>query len=248
MKILTIILVLLIGCFIYYAYPIWRAVKVSLKIQESAVPYEQHPEDANMKILVAGDSTGVGTGAGEGQFSTAGRLGRDYPKADIINISENGLRLEGLARKLEKLSSDSKYDLILMQIGANDITGLTSLKAIEERLSAVLNYATTHSSEVIVVTSGNIGLSKVFRAPLSTFISRRTLKVRNSYMEKIGMYSSVNYVDLFKDAEHDIFITDVEKYYAKDLFHPSKDGYGIWYEEIKKVLDKNNSPKDISQV
>jgi len=42
---------------------------------------------------------------------------------------------------------------------------------------------------------------------------------------------------LFKVAEEDIFLTDVDKYYASDYFHPSGDGYGIWYKDIKNKLN-----------
>ncbi len=190
-----------------------------------------------MKILVAGDSTGVGTGADDSRYGTPGRLGNDFSEADIENISENGLKIEGLVKKLESLSSENHYDLILIQIGANDIVSLTPLKKVKEDLSLLMNLATEKGERIIVLTSGNIGLSPIFRSPLSEIISKRTLSVREIFMNEIALHENVKYVDLFKNAEEDIFLTDIDKYYASDYYHPSKDGYGVWYEEIRKKLD-----------
>lgn len=236
MNFLLLIVGLSVFLFFYFVYPILRAKKISIKIQQTAVAFEQHSEYSTLKILIAGDSTGVGTGAGDSKYSVAGRMGKDFPNADITNISENGLKLEGLDRKLQSLASKTHYDLILLQIGANDVIGRTPLVTVTQLLSSVLKQSTDTSTQVIVVTAGNIGLAPVFRKPLSTLISVRTLAVRDVFVREIKKHVSVTYVDLFQEEESDIFLTDIDKYYAEDYFHPSGEGYGVWYRAIKKVL------------
>ncbi len=236
--ILTIVIILLLIFAIYFGYPIYHSLEVSKVIQQASSPYEQHPSDPKMKILVAGDSTGVGTGAKIPMDSTAGRLGQDFPQADIKNISENGLKMEGLSKKLEILGSDH-YDLILIQIGANDVTGLTGMNKVNTDLSLILDQAENHADRVIILTSGNIGNSPVFKAPLSYYISQRTLNLRKIFISEVAKRPKVNYVDLFQNANADIFLTDIHRYYAADLFHPSSDGYGLWYQAIQKVLREN---------
>lgn len=238
MKILIILTIfILLGCILYFGYPIRRAMKISARIEEDTITYQQHPVFSTMKILVMGDSTAVGTGSGNVRYSTAGRLGDDFPDADITNVSENGLKLEGLEKKMKQIPRSNKYDLILLQIGANDIVGFTSQNKIKERIASVLKIAIGHSQKVIVITGGNIGLSPVFHAPLSSYISIRTRALRSIFIKEINRHPEVQYVDLYKDFEDDIFIKDIDKYYAEDLFHPSKDGYAVWYEEIAKILD-----------
>lgn len=61
--------------------------------------------------------------------------------------------------------------------------------------------------------------------------------VREIFMREASNRSKVQYVDLFESAENDVFNTDIDKYYAPDLFHPSSAGYGVWYEDVKKYLD-----------
>jgi len=140
MKIIIYLLVILVLYSIYLFLPLYRATRKSAVLQAQTTAYEQLSSNSDMKILVLGDSTGVGTGAGNPKDSTAGRLGRDYPNADIENISQNGLRLDGAVQKLENIKNE-KFDLILIQIGANDITHFTKSKDTKERLSKLLNIA-----------------------------------------------------------------------------------------------------------
>lgn len=219
----------------YFLYPIYRAIQISLGIQEKAVAYQQFPDNPTMKILVAGDSTGVGTGASSPEESIAGRIGKDFPNASLRNISENGITTEELREKLERLDN-SMYDLIVIQIGANDVTKFTPKTKIAREIKLVLGYAETHASSVILLTAGNMGLSPVFKAPFSNYITARTLVVREIFQSEAAARPSVTYIDLFKEAEDDTFSKDIDKYYADDLFHPSSEGYGVWYQDIQSIL------------
>lgn len=235
MKLLLLGVAFIVIILTYFIYPIYRAIQISIGIQESAVPYEQSPENPTMKILVAGDSTGVGTGAESPEDSIAGRIGKDFPNASIENISENGITTEELRKKLDELA-DNNYDLIVIQIGANDVTKFTSKAKVSQEIKLVLDYAAAHASSVILLTAGNMGLSPVFKAPFSNYITSKTLMVREIFQSEAAARSSVKYVDLFKKAEDDTFSTDIDKYYADDNFHPSSEGYGVWYQDIQPLL------------
>ena len=197
--------------------------------------YEKNIENAARKVLIAGDSTGVGTGASDPKYSIAGRIGSDYPGTDIKNISENGLKIGELSKKLLEMK-DENFDLIIYQIGANDVVGFTPLETISEQLNELLQYAENNSKKTIVVTAGNIGLSKVFSWPISTLVSNRTLKVRKIFMDNISKYENIEYIDFYREKEEDPFSKNYEKYYAKDFFHPSDHGYEFWYKKIKEKI------------
>jgi lysophospholipase L1-like esterase len=226
---------LLFALILYIAYPVWSGIQASKELQADAVAYQQHPDNPRLHFLVAGDSTAVGTGAKDPLDSVAGRLGARYPEADITNVSENGLRLAGLKEKLEALP-ERRYDLILIQIGANDVVNFTALDDVTSRLRSVLDLAEKQSEMTVVLTSGNIGLSPIFKPPFSNLISWRTRQVRDIFMEEIGARDQVRYVDLYREKGNEPFNTDVPRYYAADLFHPSGEGYGLWFRDIEKVL------------
>lgn len=228
--------ILALGIYFVYVQPLRHSIQTSEAIQALTLTYEQHPLHPDRYILVAGDSTAVGTGASNPKLSIAGRLGSEYPNADITNVSKYGLRLSGLREMLRTLPRE-QYDLVVLQIGANDVTGRTSEAAMRQSLSEILIRVESLSPRVVVLTAGNIGLAPVFRFPLSTFITARTRAARILFMDELRKYPQARYVDLFKDRAHETFTTDVKRYYAPDGFHPSADGYGLWYLEVKKQID-----------
>ncbi|MBA3602092.1 MAG: hypothetical protein H0W50_00235 [Parachlamydiaceae bacterium] len=220
---------------LFLAYSIYHSIKVSKKIIAATIPYEQHPTNPEMLILVAGDSTAVGVGAIENIKSTAGRLGTQFPNADIKNVGISGAKLKDLLLVLQGQKS-KYYNLIVLQIGANDISHLTPYAEIRRKISEILSIASELSSKIILLTAGDLGRARVFQWPLSSIITSRTLNVREIFIEEASKFRNVSYVDLYLDRNDDPFEKNLTKYYAPDSFHLTGDGYGVWYFFIQKKL------------
>ncbi len=220
---------------IFLAYSIFHSINVSKKIISSTIPYEQHPPNPEMLILVAGDSTAVGVGAIENIKSIAGRLGTQFPKADISNVGIIGAKVKDLLIVLQEQKS-KYYNLIVLQIGANDISQLTPYDEIRREISEVLSLASELSSKIILLTAGDLGRARVFQWPLSSIVTARTLNVREIFIEEALKYRNVSFVDLYLDRNEDPFEKNLTKYYAPDSFHLTSDGYGVWYFYIQKKL------------
>ncbi len=234
-KIILIIFFCIALYIIFLAYPIYQSISVSEKIIATTIPYEQHPPNPEMYILVAGDSTAVGVGATENIQSIAGRLGTQFPKADISNIGISGAKLKDLLLVLQ-LRKIKNYNLIVLQIGANDITNFTPYDTVRNELSEILSISNEHSSKIILLTSGDLGRAPIFHWPLSNIITSRTLMVRDIFIEEASKYENVSYVDLYLNRNDDPIEKNLKKYYAPDSFHLTGDGYGIWYFFIQKKL------------
>jgi len=234
-KLMPILLIALAIFLLYLFVPIALAIKNTKPLMEASAPYTQAPENATMRILVMGDSTAVGTG-GRPEESIAGRLGKDYPHATIVNDSENGLKLKPFVERL-RARSEEHYDLIVFQIGANDIVMFTPTKHIEGRLREALAIARTMAPNTIVLCAGNVGLAPVFKWPLSLMYTERTRPILEKYEANIAEYPEMRYVDLFNERKDEPFNKDPKRFYAKDGFHPSGDGYGIWYEKVREAID-----------
>ena len=233
--VIAVIVLVLIAIGLYVGYPLYNAIQVSKGIQTQAMPYEQHPANPTKYILVAGDSTAVGTGALDSKKSTAGLLGALYPAADITNLGVNGFKLDGLITALES-APRAHYDLILIQIGANDVVGFTPLNKVNTELETVLGMTDKLGTKTVVITAGNIGLSPVFHFPLSQLMTWRMLEVRKIFIAGVAEHPAAQYVDLFNEKLNREFETDIPKYYAADYFHPSADGYALWFQEIKPYV------------
>lgn len=240
MNYLIYALFLVVVCILGYGYFIWHGISLSQRKSQlliaSAHPYTQTPANASSHILVAGDSTGVGVGAEAGE-SVAGRLGLMYRNASIENVSVSGLRVEGLLEILSAhISATSTYDVILLMIGANDTVGFTSKEELRTHLSEVFALTSAHGRAVYVMTSGDVGDVPIFRFPLSSLFTSRTRMVRSVFMDESKKYSSITYVDLFAPEVNEAFKKDALRFYAKDFFHPSGEGYGLWFSKLREAI------------
>jgi lysophospholipase L1-like esterase len=212
---------------------VYRAFEISRPIINSARAFTK--EGSKPGILVAGDSTGFGIGASKPEESVAGRLSVDMPNLALENISKNGLRTAGLLEHLKALPEEKKYSLVLLQIGGNDIVNLTSRDTFINSLRLVFVEAKKRGNRVVLMSTGDVGNSPVFGPVLSALFSWRSKEFRKNFIEE-SKNAGVTYVDLYEPRETDPFVQDPFVYHAGDGFHPSSDGYGVWYGKLKTVL------------
>ena len=194
-------------------------------------PWQGIKPDAKFKVLFAGDSTAVGTGLEDNSLSTAGLFSRDFPDAGLENYSQNGLRLKGLVDILKTIQH-KKFDLAVLQIGANDILFFTPMRQIRQDHERVIDMAKHIAKKILILHSGDIGEAPLFIWPFSSILTWRTLKVRGIYMGRQD--ARVSYLDIYTlNKDHDY--TDC---YARDHLHLNQKGYAIWYGLIKDQLKK----------
>lgn len=229
---LAILIVVTLSFGILRMYFLVKKTKVLMK---NAVPYERSLPNSDMKILVLGDSTAVGTGSEKNTETTSGRLAELFPQADVKTIAQNGLKIEGLLEKMETLDPNEKYSIILVQIGANDIMKLTSMKDIEKGIDTVVDRLSKQTDKLIFMHSGNIGDSEFFPFYLQPILTYRTTKVREIYMKTAEKYKAY-YVDVIGSDIPSIIEKDPNAYYANDYLHLTGAGYGLWFDEIRKGL------------
>jgi lysophospholipase L1-like esterase len=209
----------------------WR-VHQGRAIADGSRKFEVNRADAPVKILVVGDSTGVGTGAQNPLDSIAGRIYRDNPNVYIRNRSHNGATAQDILLKLEN-EPEKNFTLVLVQVGGNDILRFTKLNTLRHVIIRVLETAATKGKHVIFMSTGNVGLAPAFPLPLSWIYTWQTRKVRAIFMEAASK-TGVEYVDLFKERKDDPFLREPSLFYAADYLHPGSEGYGLWYEELKR--------------
>ena len=232
MKRLVFVLIVVICLyFIINAFQLGMRIYQGMKLADQSRAFEVKPADAHKKILVVGDSTGVGTGAADPVDSIAGRIARDYPSVEIINVSEDGAKAADVLSQLESVGIND-FDLVLVQVGGNDILRFTVLDSLKNTISDVLHSAHQVAPDVIFMSTGNVGNAPAHFAPINWIYTKRTQKVR-SVFQLVSREKGIEYVDLFQDRDQDPFVQEPEKYFAPDLLHPGSQGYALWYEELK---------------
>ncbi len=224
---------------VLFVFQTGKIVLSANRTDYSAKPFERLDHPANFKVLFLGDSTAVGVGSGNPRNSTAGWFSQDFPEAGIENISQSGLRLAGLRGKL-KLVKTGPYDLIVIQIGANDIMHLTPLNAVDRDIRFVLKTLTPQARQIIFLHSGDVGTAPIFIWPFTWIFSKRSYQVRAIY-QKAAQDTQAFYVDLIGRKIDRVFGADQKKYYALDGLHLTGEGYRIWYRAIREKLNNAGS-------
>lgn len=218
----------------------WFIIKnATAKISFDGKPFERLIPEAKSRILFIGDSTALGTGSANNLETVAGYFGQDFPSTHIENKSANGKRLRELLHDFPS-HQYSQYDLVVMQIGGNDILRFSGFSEIEDSITRLIIRAKTLSLNVVILHTGNVGLAPIFIWPFNSIMTARAKKMRTLYMHKATELGAT-YIDLFRSKSEDLFLTDINTYYSPDGLHPSGAGYKWWYDKIRQALKIHNS-------
>ena len=134
------------------------------------------------------------------------------------------------------MRTEKDVDVLLIEIGGNDIVNRTPLADVEMRLKKVMTLAAPIADQMIIFHSGNVGTSKLLPWPSRWFFRRRTLAVREIYQRNITD-PKFHYIDMFRNHAEDPYYQDPAQYYSPDFFHPSAAGYKDWYNLMRQQAE-----------
>lgn len=206
----------------------WRLNQTRALVERSE-PLQSTPADAAQRLLIVGDSTGVGTGASAPENSLAGLLAQTFPRLQIDNRAADGALLADVRGQLEAVSG--RYDAVLVQAGGNDVIRLRSQDSMGRDMDRVTELARARSDHVLLMPAGNVGNAPFFFAPVSWLMSARARSLHSVVRETAQQRQAV-YINLYKDKDQDPFAQQPQLLHASDGLHPSDPGYRIWFEEL----------------
>jgi len=217
----------------YGGIKFYLTVQVSKKIINATTAFEKSGEDSGNSVLVLGDSTAVGIGATRPEESVAGRVSAYLQANSVENYAVSGAVTKDLNAQRAH-ATRSKYRLILMQIGGNDIIRFApAARAGEELRSAIRNLP--EAEKVVIISAGDVGGATLFPWPVRPFHTRLNMQYHDTFA-RVASEEGAVYVN-FKDSPATRKINEKpEVYLAKDGLHPSSEGYRLWFEEIQSSL------------
>lgn len=202
----------------------------SRKLAAASEPFSTAPAIADRRLLIAGDSTGVGTGATSPQMSVAGQLAALQPRLAITNLSTDGARFADVLRQLQSVPA-GRYDIVLVLAGGNDVIRLTPSDKLRYDIEAVADSASSVASTVIFLPAGNVGNAPFFFPPWSWWMSARAREL-HAFVLAAATRTGATYVNLYKPAAQDPFAQQPKLLHASDGLHPSDAGYALWVETL----------------
>jgi len=193
-------------------------------------PYQYRALRAQRRVLILGDSTGVGIGAECPTQSIAGLLAAECRGAEVVNLSVSGATLGDVPSQLRRLSHHpgARFDLVLLHVGGNDILRSPSLTVMQQTAEALLPRLHEAGQRVIWIGPGDVGLAPLFRAPFSWWLSRRS-RLACELFHRLARKHDVEFVGFHGGAHRDVLARQREHFFAVDGFHPNSHGYRYCY-------------------
>lgn len=195
-----------------------------------------------LKYLILGDSTAVAQGA-EYEQGFAVQTAQELAKTKQVtykNVGVSGARIHDVVVDQLERSKDFVPDLVLVAVGANDVTHLTSIGSIKRDSQTIINSLRERNKNVAIVFSGaaSMGSVKRFTQPFKWFMGQQTQDV-NYAMAKLANDNNVAFAYIAREtgeqfAEH-------PEYFAKDNFHPNAEGYAVWTKVLNPVIENTLS-------
>lgn len=180
-----------------------------------------------LRLLVLGDSTAVGYGMDRADAtpSAMAAIGLahllDVP-VEVRCGATVGARSIHLTRQI---AEHAAYDpqLVLVMIGANDVTHLVPARVAGRRLAAAVRRLRARGAQVVVGTCPDLGTVQPIAQPLRSVVRRAS-----RYMAKRQAISALQAgarVVSMGDLLGELFVTHGDLLFGADDFHPSETGY-----------------------
>ena len=188
-----------------------------------------------LRLLAIGDSIidGVGVQAIEESLSVqfAGALAElMQQRVDWFVHGESGLDINGLMDRLENLGPVEEPDIVLISIGVNDVTGLSSTRHWRRSIGRLLNWLQSNWPGALTVFTG---LPPMSRFPLPPQPLRFSLGMRAATFDNIA----ARIISQRPDAQHiPTLIDPLENDFCEDGFHPSSTSNQIWAKELTAAI------------
>lgn len=192
-----------------------------------------------LRILFVGDSAAAGVGAQSQEESLSGQLVNRLSQCNTVEwrvMAVTGLDSPGLANWLEA-SPALPFDVVLLSIGVNDVTGLmspTSWVRWQSQLASVIN----HLFEPALLIHSAVPPMHAFTAlpqPLRWFFGRWAREFNLRLTDSLSGNA--------QRTVHAPFMQDTPNGLASDDFHPGPIGYAVWAESLSQLILSANLSK-----
>lgn len=192
----------------------------------------------NIQYVVLGDSTSIGQGA-QYQASigpqTAAHLAKNY-QVNYTNLGISGATTKDVITKQLSAAVALKPDVVLLAIGANDATHLTSGAGLRSQMEQITSGLIAANCNVKIVLTGSpaMGSVKRFPWPIRQFMGLRTQQINSAYALVIA-HQKLTFAYLADKTG--VAFAQHPEYFAADNFHPNDAGYATWIPVVNSALD-----------
>lgn len=192
------------------------------------------PEAPRLRLLALGDSPFEGVGIPRIADTLPVRLAQRIADAQQVRVdwhisAKNGATAGSLRERLLPTIEPEAFDLILVSVGVNDVTGLSRGHRFADALDALLADLRAHSPRAQLVL---LGIPPMQAFPLLPQPLRAWLGGRSRRLEALGVAAARRHQALHSPVR----VQPAPELFASDGFHPSELGHARWAEEVYAQL------------
>lgn len=196
-------------------------------------------EGKKIVFAVIGDSTSIGQGTKYEQsiaVQSARFLARSY-QVEMTNFGISGATVAGVRTLQVNQASALKPDMVLIAVGANDVTKFSSYSSVNLNMRGMIKTLRNSNPSVIILLTGSPQMGSVSRFPwvVKQLARHRAGKI-NVVFDEIARQEKVISLPI-AEGTGDIFLQN-PKLFAMDNFHPNANGYATWQPIINQALSK----------
>ncbi len=196
-------------------------------------------QGTNLHLLAMGDSIIAGVGAVTMERSLpvqfAHALAENRACCVLWQVEgENGADISQLRQRIDQLDRGQKADVILISIGVNNVTGLSSTRHWRFQFNALIVDLKRKWPRAQVIFAG---LPPMARFPLPPQPMRYMLGQRAATLDAIAaemISKQANMLHIPTD------LNPVQQEFCEDGFHPSAEACTIWAKELAQRFEADN--------
>lgn len=180
-----------------------------------------------LRLLVLGDSTAVGVGAGTLDAALPGNLSRELSErwsrgVEWTTLGKSGATARELIERYLDDATGAEYDFVFLTIGANDALTLRSRAAFTRDVRILLARLRAASPRATIMMSS---LPAFFRFVLLPQPLKFNLYLHSRSLESAARAVVAGSPGVIMCPPPPPY---TEGFFASDLFHPSESGYRDW--------------------
>ena len=189
------------------------------------------------RSVVIGDSTALGQGTDSVKKSFGYQYLESKKELKNQNWSFENRAISGakISEVLERQMDFEPVDLVMVSIGANDVTGNTKPTDFEKSAINLANKLKTQAKQVIWLNLPDFVTSPILLPPLNYYLSQKEREL-NKILENIVPKAGYQLVDVYNQAREP-YAKEPDLHFGADKYHPSELGYAVWVKIIQRKLE-----------
>ena len=190
-------------------------------------------------LLAMGDSIIAGVGTGTTDRSLPVQFAKALAETRRCSVQwqlegKNGADISHLRQRIGLLDQNQRADVILISIGVNNVTGLSSTREWRLQFKALVAELKTKWPKARVIFAG---LPPMGRFPLPPQPLRFTLGLRAATFDRIAAEVVSHHSNMLHIPTD---IDPVEQEFCEDGFHPSAESCDYWAKELAQRFEADN--------